>query len=80
VGVDGVDEAGDHVGSGHRWSAVAANRNHPVIVEPVEDLDFGAFGQLPGGEIGSPALVGLGGFKPVMGAARAFVGCGVISA
>ena len=43
-----------------------------VIVEPVEDLDFGAVGQLPVGEVGLPALVGLGGLEAVVGAFGAF--------
>ena len=43
-----------------------------VVVEPVEDLDVGAVGQLPVGEVGLPAFVGLGGFEAVIGAAGAF--------
>lgn len=31
-----------------------------MVVEPVEDLNIGAVGQGPVGEVGLPALVGLG--------------------
>jgi hypothetical protein len=35
-----------------------------VIIEPVEELDFAAVGELPVGEVGLPTLVGLGGGCP----------------
>ena len=31
-----------------------------MVVEPFEDLDVGALGEVPLGEFGLPALVGLG--------------------
>ena len=34
-----------------------------VVVEPVEDLGVGAVGQRPVGDVGLPALVGLGGLE-----------------
>ena len=76
MGVDGVDEAGDHVGPGHAVVGGGGQQVSGVVVEPVEDLDFTAIGQLPVGEIGLPALVGLGGFKSVVGAAWTFTWLG----
>ena len=45
-----------------------------VVVEPVQDLDVGAIGEAPVGEVRLPGLVGLGGFEPDVG------GAGVVSA
>jgi hypothetical protein len=43
-----------------------------VVVEPVEDLDIGAVGESPVGEVGLPALVWLGGLETPVGGSRAF--------
>ena len=49
--------------AGDRGVGGAAEQVAGVVVEPVEDLDVGAVGQAPVGEVGLPALVGLGGSK-----------------
>lgn len=45
----------------------AGDQEPGVVVEPVEDLDVGAVGQVPVGEVGLPALVGLCGFEASVG-------------
>jgi len=62
AGDRGVDGAGDQVAG--------------VIVEPVEDLDVGAVAKAPVGEVGLPALVGLGGEEALVGGPGSFPGFG----
>ena len=50
-----------------------------MVVEPVDDFHAGAVGALPVGEVGLPALVGLVGFEPPIGALGRFLGSAVIS-
>lgn len=58
--------------AGHGGVGGAADEVAGVVVEPVEDLDIGAVGQPPVGEVGLPALVGLGGFELSVGGAGSF--------
>ena len=44
-----------------------------VVVEPVEDLDVGAIGKPPVGEVGLPAFIWLLGGKADVGGLRPFL-------
>jgi hypothetical protein len=47
-----------------------------VVIEPVDDLDFAAVGEVPVGEVGLPERVGRGSLKADPGAARALARLG----
>ena len=74
-----VEERVDDVMAGDGAVGGAGQQETGVVVEPVEDLHVGAVGEVPVGEVGLPAFVGLGGFEPVIGALGRLRGCGVIS-
>jgi len=74
--VAGGEELGDHDVAGDSWVCGAADEVAGVVVEPVEDFYVGAVGQVPVGEVGLPAFVGLGGLEPVVGGARSLSGLG----
>ena len=61
------DGAGDAAVGGDRQGVAG------VVVEPVEDLDVGAVGEPPVGEVGLPAFVGLFGGEADVGGLRAFL-------
>src|SRR5215218_7807102 len=61
--VEGVAEAGHHIGAGCVVAGVAAQTDPAVVIDDVQDRYFGAVGQLPMGEVGLPAFVGLIGAK-----------------
>ncbi len=67
VGVDCGQEGGDDVVAGDRVVGGAGQQVAGVVVEPVQDLDVGAVGEAPVGEVGLPGLVGLRGFEPEVG-------------
>lgn len=67
----GQEVFGDGV-AGDRGVGGAGEEVAGVVVEPVEDLHVGAVGQAPVGEVGLPALVGLGGFEAPIGGAGSF--------
>ena len=64
------DGAGDAVVSGDA-ECVAG-----VVVDPAQDFDVGTVGQLPGGEVGLPAFVGLFSSKADVGRFGPFVRAG----
>jgi hypothetical protein len=70
---DGVDD----VGAGRDASGVAGDGQAGGVVDDVEDLDLGVIGQLPVGDVGLPAFVGLGGLESSPWGAGSFLGlCG----
>lgn len=83
MGVAGFEEGGDHDVAGHGGVGAAGKEVAGVVIEPVEDLDVGAVGQSPVGEVGLPALVGLFGLESPVGGPGPFPGlwgderCGV---
>ena len=50
-----------------RWWAVTDRAQPGVVIQPGQDLGAGPVRQRPVGEVGLPALVGLGGFEPQAG-------------
>ena len=74
--VCGGEEGVDDVVAGDRGVGGAAEQVAGVVVEPVEDLDVGAVGEAPVGEVGLPALVGLGGVEAAVGGAGSFAWLG----
>ena len=59
VGGDGGGEGLDDGGAGDGLMSGAGQQQPGVVVEPVEDLDVGAVGEAPVGEVGLPELVRL---------------------
>lgn len=49
-----------------------------AVVEPVQDLDIGAVGEEPVGEVGLPGIVRLGGFEPDVRRTRSVTACGLV--
>ena len=76
VGVAGRGERGHHVVAGDPPEGRAGEQVAGVVVEPADDLDLGAVGEVPVGEVGLPDLVGRGGLEPDPGAARALARLG----
>jgi hypothetical protein len=76
VGVAGLQERVDDDFAGDRGPGAAAQQVTGVVVEPVDDLRVGAAAQGPVGEVGLPALVGLGGLEAPAGGAGPFAGLG----
>lgn len=58
--------------SAHAGVGGAAQQIPRVVIEPVQNFDIGAVGQMPVGEVRLPAGVGLGGLEADIGAARSF--------
>jgi hypothetical protein len=56
-------EAGDHVGGLGGGVGVGDHQQPGVVVDDVEDLDVSPIAQLPVGDVGLPAFVGLVGFE-----------------
>jgi len=69
VGVTRRGERGHHVIAGDPAAGRAPEQEAGVVVEPGHDLDLGAIGELPVGEVGLPDLVGRRGLEPDPGAA-----------
>ncbi len=58
-------------------SGVAGDGQPGVVVDDVEDLDVGAVGEVPVGDVGLPAFVGQVGFEAVQDDRGRLCGCGV---
>ncbi len=74
----GEESGGDQV-AGDRGVCGDAQQVAGVVIEPVEDLHVGAVGQVPMGEVGLPAFVGLCGCEASVGGPWPLAGFGVIS-
>jgi hypothetical protein len=59
----GGPEAGDHIRAGGMAAGIAAHTKPRVVIDNVQDRDLVAVGQLPMGDVGLPAFVGLLGAK-----------------
>ena len=70
VAGDEAQERADDGRPGDPGVGGARQQQPGVVVEPVQDLHVGAVCQVPMGEVGLPALVGLGGLEAAVGAAR----------
>ncbi len=72
-----MQERVDHIGAGH--GPVGGDRQGVtgVVVEPGQDLDLGAVGEGPVGEVGLPALVGQVGFEVEVGGLWPFLRLGL---
>ena len=65
---------GDDVGAGDPVVGGAGKEEPGVVVQPVEDLDVGAVGERPVGEVGLPGFIGLVGFESEVGGLRSVLG------
>jgi hypothetical protein len=74
VGVAGLQECVGDDFAGDRVPGAGGEQVAGVVVEPVDDLRVGAAGQGPVGEIGLPALAGLGGGEAQAGGAGPLTG------
>ena len=68
MSVGGSQEGADHGLAGDAWVGAAGEKVAGVVIEPVDDLHTGAVGELPVGEVGLPAFVGLVGLESAVGA------------
>ena len=73
---DGGGSVDDDQVAGDRGVGGAAEQVAGVVIEPVQDLDIGAIGERPVGEVGLPALVGLGRCEAAVGGPWSFAGLG----
>jgi hypothetical protein len=62
-----------HLGAGEDPPGDRGDADSGVVVEDVEDLHLGAVGELPVGDVGLPAFVGLVGGEPSPGRAGPFL-------
>jgi hypothetical protein len=76
AGERGRERVGD-VGGFEHGPGGDRDRQPRVVVDDVEDLHAAAVGELPVGEVGLPAFVGLIGFEPDQRRLRFLAGCGV---
>jgi hypothetical protein len=76
VGGDGVAEAGEDDFGGDVVVAGDGEGVAGAVVEPGEDLGFGAGGEAVVGDVGLPGLVGHGGLEADVRGAGAFLGLG----
>ena len=76
IGGNGFAEAGVDVAGLEHPEGVAAYAQPRVVVDDVEDLDVGAVGEWPMGDIQLPAFVGLLGLEADVAALGTFVRLG----
>jgi hypothetical protein len=68
VTLGGGQEGSDHGLAGDPSVGQGGEQVAGVVIQPVDDLHASAVGQLPVGEVGLPALVGLVGLESPVGA------------